>query len=248
MTIDAANFEPQGKPTPAQVKAVYEAMHVNGRPASSRKVHVELTKRGFDISHASVGRYIKNDFRDLTPPGSSKPVGEKLAQATTAAHKAANKKALKAATTLKRMDGPEVPGTAIVPQSGLQAAVAPVIDVVQLEEAQLLARIWRMRELMGMSEPQVQEVESKMRRALNIILMEESVYIGDRLAGVPKDTAQMVTAQAEAMATTTVYVPDPTKPQPGRLDPNHPSVIDNDSSDPLASSIGDFLRKEGIAA
>lgn len=239
MTIDAANFEPQGKPTPAQVKAIYDQLHVDGEPPALRKLHTEVTKRGFKISLASIQRYVKTEFRDRVTPGSSKPVTEKKATQD------AINKVVKDATTMKRMpDAPE--------QTPLQAAVSPPIDAEQLEEAQLLRRIWRMRDLMNLSEPQIQEIESKIRRAYNVILLEESIFIADKLACVPKDSAMMVKEQAEA-GKATVFVPDTTQPLPPgvRMDPRDPRVIDNEPAapaNPLQGAIANFLKKEGIAA
>lgn len=242
--IDAANFEPQGKPTPDQVRAVYESMYANGKPPSSRKLHKELVKRGFDISHSSVGRYKKNGFRELITPGSSKPVDEKIRASENALKRATT---IKQATTLKKMPGTEDGTADAEPQSGIAAAVAPPIEAQKLAE-----RIARMKALMDMTEGQVAEIESKTRRVYNIILMEESIEIADKLATIPKDNSMMVVAQAEGIAKTTVMMPDTSNPPgaPRRFDPSDPRVIDNqpDPVDPLAAAINDFLRKEGIAA
>lgn len=240
--IDAANFEPQGMPTPAQVKAVYTQMQAPSR----RKLHTELVKRGFDISLSSVDRYIRNEFREILLPGATKPVDEKIR-----ATEKANKRAIKDATTLKRMPGTE-DGSAdqetAPKQTGIEAAIAPPV-----EEIKLMARLARMRELMGLSEPQVAEIESKIRRVYNIVLLEESIEIADKLATIPKDNSMMVVAQSEGIAKTTVMMPDLTTPgaKPRRFDPNNPRVIDHQEAepvDPLSAAITNFLKREGMEA
>ncbi len=236
--IDAANFKPQGRPTPAQVKAVYESMYANGKPPTVRPLHLELTKRGFSIGVATVGRYIKDDFCDLIKPGKSKPVAKKIAVTERAITQAVKK-----ATTLKKMPGTE-DGSADKEPSGIERAVAPPV-----EEIKLLARLARMKELMLKSGAEVAEIEDKTRRVFNIILMEEGIEIADSLIANPKDSSMMVVAQAEGSAKTTVIVADPTK-TPTRYDPNDPNVIDHQATPPnaLSASITTFLRKHGMEA
>lgn len=237
--IDAANFKPQGKPTRMQVRAIYEQSHgEKGEAPTVDTVHETLTQRGFSIGRATVARWIKLGFKEPAPRSKSVPLDDQT-------------EAFKKATTLKRMPGTEDGSADKEPapkQTGIEAAIAPPV-----EEIKLMARLARMRELMGLSEPQVAEIESKIRRVYNIVLLEESIEIADRLATIPKDNSLMVVAQSESIAKTTVMMPDPTAPgaKPQRFDPNNPRVIDHQQAvpvDPLSAAITNFLQKEGMEA
>lgn len=235
--IDAANFKPQGKPTRAQARAVYEEQHDDkGKAPTVDVVHEVLTQRGFSIGRATVARWIALKFIEpVSKRAKSRPLDEQVV-------------AFKKATTLKKMPGTEDGSADKEPapkRSALEDAVAPPI-----EEIKLMARLARMRELMGLPEPQIAEIESKIRRIYNIVLLEESIEIADKLATIPKDNSLMVVAQAEGIAKTTVMMPDPTAPGPRRFDPNNPRVIDHQEAaplDPLAAAITQFLHKEGMA-
>ena len=71
MTIDPANFAPQGKPTKEQVRTVWESMSC----ASSRKVANLLTQRGFEISWRSVARWHAAGWQE---EAGKTPISEKL--------------------------------------------------------------------------------------------------------------------------------------------------------------------------
>jgi len=63
MTIDPTKFEPQGKPTHEQARAVWDTI---ANP-SSRRVAAELINRGFDAHWRTIARWHANSWEDHRP-------------------------------------------------------------------------------------------------------------------------------------------------------------------------------------
>jgi len=83
MTIDPANFEPQGKPTREQARTVWDSMP----NPSSRHVAEELVNRGFDISWRTIARWKANAWTEQT----GRPVSEQAKARVMEVKKAATK-------------------------------------------------------------------------------------------------------------------------------------------------------------
>lgn len=232
MTIDPTSFDAQGKPTPEQAKQVWEA---RGRP-SARKLEAILTGMGYSISYRTLARWI-----ELGEPG-----GRALAHATKVT---GVKKAVAAALleipqeTLAKADEMREGGiqTTVAVDLG-KTAGARAQDVVQAEADYIDRRI---TELIQKSEAELDVIEQKSRKILNIVLTEAAARRANVMVLIPKDTGHFVQAMTEASKQTLTGGID----QPPKA--GDPNTIDGEMVDitppsPLESAVNKFFKEEGL--
>lgn len=178
MSIDPSDFVKQGKPTPQQVKAVWDELK---RP-STRKVAKMLEQRGFSISYRTIARLARigkwEGFPCVTGHESNLEKGrpKKVNGAMRA--------------EVDRLTDRE---HAAFDANGLENALAPPPDI---DEWQMLEA--RRGELLNMSEAELDRAEAKTRKILNILLMEQASRRANLMILVPKETSALVSAMTEA--------------------------------------------------
>lgn len=224
MTIDAADFVAQGKPTVEQVKNVWNSY--NGTP-SARIIEAELKKRGFDISWRTVARYAERNW------------AEKIKNKHVSPPIAARQHRPKAVTDKVKGAVAKLPETLQrAATEGLEQAVGkPISDhEVDLIEA-------RRDKLLLMSEAELDVTEAKARKIYNILLMEEAQRRVEVMVLIPRDTAALVSAMTEAAgAQLTGGINQPPKADdPCILDltPNPPEPVNE-----LVNAIDRFRKKQ----
>lgn len=235
MTIDPADFKPQGKPTHEQAKAAWEQA---GR-CSARKLEEILKGRGFDISYRTLARWL-----ELGEPGTKalahrqkvkgvkKEISAALLQVPPEQRQAAD-------DMREQGIGPAI--NAEIAQG--KTAGARAQDAVQ-DEVNIIDR--RINELLVKSEAELDVIEQKSRKILNIVLTEAAARRANVMVLIPKDTGAFVQAMTEASKQTLTGGIDQT---PKADDPN---VIDGDAVDitpqeqGIAADIKKFLREEGM--
>lgn len=234
MTIDAAKFEPQGKPTVDQVLEVYNE---HNKP-SYRELEKILKGRGFDISYRSLQRWVEN------------------AKAGTLA--------LSHATKIKEVKKEINEAVADIPQKELEEAddrayqfrPKPRLEDDRSRESRMSAQHavqaeveiidTRIKELMMKSEAELDVTEQKARKIFNTVLMEAAARRAHVLVLIPKETGALVEAMTEASKQTLTGGID----QPPKN--GDPKVIDGEfEAEPeeqsgLASQISKFLHTEGL--
>lgn len=222
-----------GRPTPEQAKQVW----LDRNKPSTRKLSDILADLGYDImSYRTLARWLENE-----EPGS-----KALAHATKV--KGVKKEV---AAALLKVPTDQLAKADQMHENGIKETVhadlgktagARAQDVVQAEVDVIDNRI---RELMVKSEAELDVIEQKSRKILNIVLTEAAARRANVMVLIPKDTGSFVEAMTEASKQTLTGGMDQT-PKAG--DPN---VIEGTAKDitpksPLASAIGKFLQDEDM--
>lgn len=234
MTIDPTSFAPQGKPTHDQAKAAWEEA---GR-CSARKLEEILRGRGFDISYRTLARWI-----EFGEPGTKALAHRQKVKGVKHAISAA----LLQLPPEQRQAADEMREAGIGPAVNAEVAQgktagARAQDAVQAEVDIIDKRI---TELMVKSEAELDVIEQKSRKILNIVLTEAAARRANVMVLIPKDTGAFVDAMTEASKQTLTGGLDQT-PKVG-----DPKVIDGDAIDVtpqtgLAADISKFLQGEGM--
>lgn len=228
MTIDPTSFQSQGKPTREQVRVVWDAM---AKP-SSRKVADIMTRRGFNISWRSVARWAKNEWReDLTGSG-ARPLAEK-------GQVRGVKQALK--TEIAKIDQATLAeaGAISTNPDGIEAAIA---SPPNLDEYALIAK--RQAELLLLTEAELDELEAKSRKVMNILLAEQAAKRAHVMVLIPKETGGLVTSLAEAQKVPLGAGRQAPGDDARTIDGTLNSV---EPLNPLSSAINKFLADEEVA-
>lgn len=234
MTIDPTKFEAQGRPTKDQAKQVW----LNNRQPSMRKLEAILKGMGYDISYRTLTRWLV----DGVGPGS-----RALAHATKVR---GVKKEIAAA--LLEIPADTLTGADEMRENGItptlhadlgKTAGARAQDAVQAEVDVIDRRII---ELLVKSESELDIIEQKSRKILNIVLNEAAARRANVMVLIPKDTAAFVDAMTEASKQTLTGGLDqpPKAGDPKTIDGN---AIDVTPPTELASTISKFLQDEGMA-
>jgi hypothetical protein len=231
--IDASKFERQGRPTKAQAKVIWDEM----REPSSRKVAAVLEQRGFDISWRTIARW--NEKGWVEDPNARARASRKNGRASGAdsamVRQALRKEADVRVTKQERQVAKE-----------LTNGEAPT---VMTDAERELAD--RRDELMQMTDVELDVVEAKARRVMNIMMMEQAGKRAHVMMLIPKDTAAFVEAMTDArrvMNTGSTAGAIVDKPH-GSKHPGDGDIIDvvpNKEVSPLTSAINKFLQSEGM--
>jgi hypothetical protein len=244
MTIDPNKFDAQGLPKPEQIRAIWDEL---GRP-SVNEVHKVLEQRGFSITYRSVARHIS---RWRLQEGETRPTGTKPLR-EQAAENGGMRKQLKRA--LKGVNPETVRKAEEMKAKGIMPTIAKDIsgpsqgqkstDRVDLEEAIIATRI---AQLQVLSEAELDLIEQKSRKMLNIILTEAAARRGNVLVLIPKDIAALVDSMTEASKQTlTGGLDQPPKAGDPRVIDGEAIEVEPDPPTPLASAIAGFLKNEGL--
>jgi len=228
VTIDPAKFEPQGKPTREQVRAVWDA---HPKP-STRKVRNLLVARGFDISFRTIARWVKNEWREDAAPG-AKPLAEKgevraVNKAITAALKAVPKETVKEADMIAEAGGIE----GAVTGGKLQDA-----DYARIEA--------RIKALEPESKDRLLEIQERARLVMNIVLTEEATRRAHVMVLIPKDTGSFIKEVNEAATSGGPVAVKVEAPNAGNGDDAR--VIEGKVNPPSALSLKLRMLREAVA-
>jgi len=219
MTIDPSNFEAQGKPTPEQARTVWDSMPMPG----ARTVARELTNRGFSISWRTIARWHAENWREPRSPG--KPLSQK-GQVAGVSKEIRKEIAKIPKETVKQADQLTISG-----------------DAIRIAEEEVVDR--RRQELLNMSEAELDNLEAKSRKVMNILLAEQAARRAHVMVLIPKDTGSLVGALADAQK---VGLTGGLGQVPATGDPRviNGSVL-VEPENPLASAIDRFLADKEMA-
>lgn len=225
MTIDPNNFEPQGKPTLDQARTVWDAM----KAPSSRKVANELINRGFDISWRTIARWHAQDWRDKLPQrhnGGGLPLSER--------------------GQVRGVRGAIRQELAKIPRDTVKQADQLTISDGAFKLAEEVVVEQRRQELLAMSEAELDTLEAKSRKVMNILLAEQSARRAHVMVLIPKDTGSLVGALADAQK---VGLTGGLGQVPATGDPRviNGSAIHEVPENPLAGAIDRFLADHEVA-
>lgn len=237
MTIDPASFAAQGKPTLEQAMAVFEQEGGKGK-CSARHLEAVLRGRGFDISYRTLARWI-----EFGEPG------------TRALANRQKVKGVKKAVAAALLTVPPEQRSAAddMREHGIESAINEEIalgktagarsqDAVQ-DEVRVIDE--RIKELVLKSEGELDVIEQKQRKILNIILTEAAQRRAHVMVLIPKDTAAFVDAMTTASKQTLTGGLDQT-PKAGDPKTIDAEPVEVEESTPLAAAIGRFLQSEGM--
>lgn len=234
MTIDPENFEAQGKPTPEQAKEVWlQLSSISKREVGCRPVAAELERRGFSIKWRTIARWkLKDPEWNDAPPGTAALASNRMVRGV--------KKEI-AAELLNIPEGTRVAADtmSIV---GIPAAVLGTQGQVQDEVTVIDQRI---KQLVLLSEAELDLVEQKSRKILNIVLTEAAARRANVMVLIPRDTGAFVEAMSEASKQT---LTGGIEQMPKSGDPR---VIDGEITDvtpptPLQDAIRKFKREKEL--
>lgn len=226
MTIDPEKFEPQGKPTREQVRAVWDA---HAAP-SARVIEALMVGRGFDISFRTIARWKAKGWGEASAPGTA-PLAEK-------GQVRGVQKALKSEVA-KIPPATVAEADKLAKGGGLDATLNGGV----LTEADYDRINRRVRELALQSEAGLDLIEAKSRKIMNIVMMEEATRRAHVMVLIPKDTGHFIHSMTEA-SKVMLTGGDGQPPKPG-----DPSIIDvtPNPANPTSDAIKKFLRESEAA-
>jgi len=179
MSIDPADFKPQGKPTVEQMRIVFDSL----THQTVTHLYDRLTGMGYSVSRATVGRAIKDNF----PPAKTlirKKIEDGGPRAAAAKKEAARPEAKKVAAARDR-------------------AAETILGNLTPEEVKAIGV--KMTDLVGdVSNISLSERQERTRIALNIVLMEMAATKAEILMLIPKDVAAFIDSMTEAARSSTV--------------------------------------------
>lgn len=178
MTIDPADFKPQGKPSVEQMRVVYDSM----THQTVTHLYDRLVGMGYDVSRATVGRTIKQYLKPIKTVRTKK---EKAGFDTASGRKAADKPAAKAQVEARGRAADTILGN-LTPEE---------VKVIGVKMTDLVGEVANIS---------LSERQERTRIALNIILMEMAASKAEILMLMPKDAAAFVDSMTEAARSSTV--------------------------------------------
>lgn len=180
MSIDPTNFEAQGKPTRAQAGAVWDST----LKPSARKVAEKLVSLGYQIGWRTIARWHASNWQE--------PVIFRVLASGDAGERIVNMAIKTELATIPVETIKEA--SAIADAGGIEGALAGG-KLTDVDYARIDSMITELREH---SEIDLDAIEAKERKIMNIVMMREATRRAHIMVLIPKDTSAFVSSMTDA--------------------------------------------------